>query len=844
MTEYHIRKQDSYNKLISYLKTHDGTPEWQGNRLITKDYTFIISGKYEKFLEKTIPKVVEVNMDDLIYGKDKTQHVTAVEVLDNQMYLYKNDGTVETRDFQYWLTSKRKLKNSQLLDGSLDFKYISYYDDEEKFKDDKKKLWGNSFTAYDLAESAMLTSGVTLFKGMQINEVSVLSFDIESEGLLDEFDTPISKTPEIYMISNTYRDRDGSVTKKLFDLNDYYTTAGMIEAWCEWVVEIDPTVLTGHNVFGYDLPYLNYMYKREVDLDLPIGKNGRAIHVNYKPSKFRKDGSQTYDYKNIKAFGRQIIDTFFLSIKYDIGRNYPSYGLKAIIKYEGLEKEGRIIWDFMDNPTKRVWEERETNPEVWEQFKEYCIDDSDDSLHLFDLMAPSFFYYTQSVPKSFQAINNSATGSQINSFLVRSYLQMGHSLPSACEKEPFEGAISSGVKGVHSHVNKVDVRSLYPSIMIQNKVYDEEKDPHQHFLKMVEFFTAERISNKMKGKETGERYYKDMEQAQKIVINSAYGLLGASGLNFNSPKNAALVTEEGREILQKGVEWASGQRFVSVPKLLKNGKPKLNDNGDIITEWVLGDKISDGKGFEIVNCDTDSFSYTKGYDVDTAEFNKDIDELNSLYPENIIWEDDGQFSKVIVVKAKNYVLQEKGTEKIKYKGSSLTDQKKEPALIEFLQKMIGTILENSSPEAQNSLYDEFVKEAYNIVDINRWAVKKTITKAVFESDRKQEKDVRDAFNGRTFSEGDKIWLYRYIRGKKQKVVKGEPVFYKKDNSPILVDDTALKMVQDYDHNYNKMHYVDRVYSTLEILSNVVDIEVFTKYKNKCNLVKLKTLVGE
>ena len=42
-------------------------------------------------------------------------------------------------------------------------------------------------------------------------------------------------------------------------------------------------------------------------------------------------------------------------------------------------------------------------------------------------------------------------------------------------------------------------------------------------------------------------------QSQKIVINSAYGLLGAQGLNFNSPDNAALVTKGGREILQNGI---------------------------------------------------------------------------------------------------------------------------------------------------------------------------------------------------------------------------------------------------------------------------------------------------
>ena len=44
--------------------------------------------------------------------------------------------------------------------------------------------------------------------------------------------------------------------------------------------------------------------------------------------------------------------------------------------------------------------------------------------------------------------------------------------------------------------------------------------------------------------------------------------------------------------------------------------------------------------------------------------------------------------KVVVVKAKNYILKENGKDKIKLKGSSLTDSKKEPALLEMLQKII------------------------------------------------------------------------------------------------------------------------------------------------------------
>ena len=74
-----------------------------------------------------------------------------------------------------------------------------------------------------------------------------------------------------------------------------------------------------------------------------------------------------------------------------------------------------------------------------------------------------------------------------------------------------------------------------------------------HGLQMVQYFTKQRLEDKMMWKETKNKLYKDLSESRKIAINSCYGFLGAPGLNFNSPKNAALVTEKGREILQKGV---------------------------------------------------------------------------------------------------------------------------------------------------------------------------------------------------------------------------------------------------------------------------------------------------
>jgi DNA polymerase elongation subunit (family B) len=298
--------------------------------------------------------------------------------------------------------------------------------------------------------------------------------------------------------------------------------------------------------------------------------------ISKKASQFRKDGSQTYDYYKTRIFGREIIDGFFMSIRYDIGREFPSYGLKPIIEYLGLEKEDRIKWDFEKNDPNEIWNKRLMNRDyqlLWQQYKEYCTADADDSLTLFDLMVAPYFFLTTNIPMSFQSMYESASGAQINKFLIRGYLQRGHSIPLPTISERYQGAISFGIPGVYRNCLKIDVASLYPSIMRQYKVYDDKKDPLKLFLEMIDTFTKIRLENKRLAKETGDKYYTNLEQSQKLLINSGYGFMGANGLNFNSPKNAAFVTAKGREILSKAIMWATG-------KPVDTWLAQLNDNSE------------------------------------------------------------------------------------------------------------------------------------------------------------------------------------------------------------------------------------------------------------------------
>ena len=701
--------------------------------------------------------------DKLIYGKSDIEHIVGVEANGEKAYLFieRPDGSKDTKIVQnrYWILAPFNIGNKfSRLQGDLYYKWGRQFTDWDDFVEHRKKYYPlGIYSIFNPKEALLVKDGYTYFKGSKPTEVSVLSFDIESTGLVHD------DSSEVLLISNTYRSATGQITKKLFAYDDYENVGDMIENWCNWVREMDPSIILGHNIFGYDLPYLAHVAGRYGKV-IALGRNESPLVISERESKFRVDGTRDLHYHQIKVWGREIIDTMFVSYRYDVGKKYSSYGLKNIIKQEGLEKESRTFYDAGQIRFNYK------DPVEWAKIKEYCIDDSDDSLALYDLMIPSYFYMTQSVPKNFQNMFESATGGQINTILVRAYLQERHSLPNASPSEEYEGAISMGNPGIYRNAYKVDVASLYPSIMIQYEVCDKDKDPNEYFKQLVNTFTEKRLYHKALAKK--EKYHDDMQASYKILINSMYGFMGTAGLLFNSPKNAAFVTRMGREILTKAIEW------------------------------------SEKNNYQLVNCDTDSVSICRKdqQHIDDAERKAILDGINAEFPAKIKWEDDGFYPTFIVVKAKNYVLWD--GKKVKYKGSALKATMKELALQEFIKNTMGIILNTLDTTEMNNkivdLYNSYAKEVMNVQDITRWASKKTITDKILKNERSNEAKVRDALDGSDYVEGDKIFVY-------------------------FKEDGTLNLVENFNNDHDKKKLLGKLYKTSNTFETIIPKELFTNY---------------
>lgn len=698
---------------------------------------------------------MSIDKSDLIYGKDPSSGLVSITISDSEeVIVVDRHGFYFTRVHKPWIIyAEPKSDKCALLTGNNKYKYLRKYDSREE-RDRALELCRKQrvdhFRMYNDVEAVMVRHGYSYFKGMAPNDLNVLSFDIETSGLIKD------RTSRVFLISNTYRDLRGNVIRRLFCVDDYADQKEMISAWENWVCSMNPNILLGHNIFGFDLPYLEYC---SGGLDL--------FRFSERESEFRKNGSQHYTYRNVTFGSTEIVDTMFLAIKSDIGLKYESYGLKQIIKQEGLERKDRQHYEAGQIGTN--WDNLEERAKI----KAYAEHDADDALALYDLLIPPWFYYAQMVPMPFQNIINTATGRQINNVMLRAYLQDKESVPGPSMASEYEGAISIGNPGLYSHVYKVDVASLYPSIIRQNKIYSKDKDPKGRFLELVESLTIQRLANKQKAKETGERHYKDLEQSQKLVINSAYGFLGAPGLNFNEPSLAADVTRIGRGYLNKAIGWA------------------------------------ELKGFKIVNADTDSISFSSGEPLDN--YDELVAELNSLFPDLIRWEKDGEYKAVLVVAAKNYVLMpHKGS--LIVKGASLKAPYKEPALRAYINETISLILSGRKDELI-ALYNNYAKKITNITNISEWCVKKTVTKSVLNPERANEQRVLDALDLDAISEGDKVYVYYRL-------------------------DDQLATRESFDGVYDRDRLYGKLYKTLCIFDTVLDAGLFPNYSLKRNRGKL------
>src|SRR5262249_14425655 len=116
----------------------------------------------------------------------------------------------------------------------------------------------------------------------------------------------------------------------------------LLERCGQRIRERDPDVVEGHNIFRFDLEYLDARARLH-GIPLAWGRDGSVLRGA--PSQIQI-AERTIAYRRYAIAGRHIVDTWILAQLYDVGaRDLPSFGLKDLTRHLGIAAANRTYVD-------------------------------------------------------------------------------------------------------------------------------------------------------------------------------------------------------------------------------------------------------------------------------------------------------------------------------------------------------------------------------------------------------------------------------------------------------------------------------------------------------------------
>ncbi len=535
--------------------------------------------------------------------------------------------------------------------------------------------------SYMGAKSVLMRSGQTLFKELRFDEIVRLQFDIETFGL-----DPRPEHCRVFLIAVS----DSMGFLELIEGDE----REILERFIALVHERDPDVIEGHNVYGFDLPFIITRAERH-GIRLSLGRDGSE------PTKGRERnyaiGGATRPFTPVYIHGRHVLDTYLIVQRYDWARGSLSgYGLKECARTFGFAHENRV-----ELPGAKIGEIYGTDPAL---VREYAQQDVVETRMLADLITPVEFYQTQMVPDNYGQVAVTGSGERINSLFVRAYLNAGQAVPLPESSKPFPGGYTEVRRtGVVERVVKADVESLYPSLMLTHHI-SPSKDSLGVFEPALRDLTQRRIEAKRSAAEAKDeataQYWDGVQGSFKILINSFYGYL-AGPFPWNDYGAARKVTELGRALVV-----------------------------DIAERIELS-------GGSVIEIDTDGVYFVPPEAVvEEAAEKAYVETLGSALRSGIRLAFDGRYARMLSVKTKNYVL-ESYDGKRTFKGSSLRSRADERFGRKFLESAVDLLLRNDKPGV-GRLYSQVVDDLVNHrVGIEDLARRERVTEKTFNSDQKR-----------------------------------------------------------------------------------------------------------
>ncbi len=661
-----------------------------------------------------------LDITELLYGHDTEERIVAVEFTrQNHVEVFRRlaDQSVvsERIPLRPWLIAEAAganlVESTEVIElaGDLPLNRRIAFEHWAAFRDACDRLRATNINFHRLnhpVDQYLTLSGRTHFKGLTFDDLVRLQIDLETTSLNP--DDPDARILAIALSSNR---GDATVLE-----TGSRTEAEILDDLTATIQRLDPDVIEGHNIYNFDLPFL-LSRARAGKLRLTWGRDGsepRELGVQ----RF-KAGARSVPFRACAIYGRHIIDTYQQIQRYDYSGEMSSYGLKESVEAIGLTKPDRVF--IPGDQIASAWEHDR------ERVIAYALDDVYDVALLSDLATQTEFYQSQILPRTFQRVAVGGPGEKINALMTRVYLHEGHSLPLPKPPRAYPGGYTEVKRvGVFRPVVKCDVESLYPAIMLADRI-GPASDVLGVFLPLLEVLTNRRLHAKSEARRTegaDRARWTGIQSSFKVLINSFSGYLGYNRALFNDYDAVTRITLRGQELIQ-----------VVVREL-------------------------EALGAEPIEIDTDGVYFKPPESIDDLDAQEAfVARISSRLPAGINLAHDGNYRGMISLRTKNYALL--GVDdRLILKGSGLRSRRDELVLRRFLHDAALAFIDQSE-DAARAVYLAFADAIQaRRLEPSDIAHSETITEKTFTSE--SNKRFASALEGERI--GERVLVYQRADG--------------------------------------------------------------------------------
>src|SRR6476646_149433 len=614
--------------------------------------------------------------NQLLFGADKTSRIVAIELGETgtvRVYRCEKKGstTVDVEPFHPFVWTDGDitdlgLENAQKLAGDLKYNWLVIVDSWKELialRNGLKKAGRNFFGLSDPVQHYLSATGRTLFKQLPFEELKRMQLEV----LSPTGESDLAEASQNPIASIALSDNSGWEQLIVVDpVKREESEHDALKQLTAIIKERDPDVIEGHNLFRFDLPYL-VARARKVKVKLDWGRSGGFLRS--RPSRLQI-AEKTIDYPKFQIDGRHFVDTFLLAQFYDVGmRTLTGFERVDVAQHFGFCDSAELS-ALAGKELQRAYIKND------DRFRQRALCAVRETRAVAELLSPSYFIQAQIFPYNYQDVIVRGNATRINALFLREYLRQRHSIPEMPLAMSFEGGFTAiYFTGVARNVWHCDVASLYPSIMLQFDCFPatDQLQIFRHLLTDLRKFRLEAKGQmQLVDRQEDRRHWHHLHALQntfKILINSFYGYLGFAQGHFADFDAAARVTQIGRELLQKMIDWLTA------------------------------------RGAQVIEVDTDGIYFVPPENAKSDELRE---ALAKELPPGIEVEFDEQFDAMFSYKAKNYALLTREGDVV-IKGGALKSRGLEKFQRVFLEEMIKLLMEGK-PEAIPQLRDEFEKK--------------------------------------------------------------------------------------------------------------------------------------